>query len=334
MADRTVTIPEEWSIGAADAPGTPTPGVTYRNSAITSQIIEDAWAFATVVNSADINEVLGRVTNLLRSIESYGILPWAAVTDYPIGARVTGSDGNVYRSLQNPNLNKQPTSQVAYWALTLDSKKGATVASANALPLISDGNYVRVTGTTNITSMASVGIGKFMTLRFTDTLTITHHATNLILPDGNDIITQVGDMFTFVEDATGNWRLLTNSRPYQLNKLTFLSGPSSPPLANTLVKDNIVKGWVYFDGSDGSILDSYNVSGVVRNGAGDYTVSWDRDFANVNYVVIATADAAVGDGFIPRYDNKIVGSVDILTVNSAANADDAVGVCVMAIGDQ
>jgi len=84
--------------------------------------------------------------------------------------------------------------------------KGADVASAAALPLISDGNYFDVTGTTDITSFDSLGVGSVIKLHFDDSLTLTHHATDLILPNGLDITTTAGDELEFVEYASGDWR--------------------------------------------------------------------------------------------------------------------------------
>ena len=90
-------------------------------------------------------------------------------------------------------------------------KKGADVLSATALPLLPDGNYVDVTGATNITSMDTVGLGMVMILHFDGILTITHDATNLVLPNGGDITTTPGDEFIFYEYAVGDWRLIAGS---------------------------------------------------------------------------------------------------------------------------
>jgi hypothetical protein len=64
---------------------------------------------------------------------------------------------------------------------------------------------VNVTGTTAITSFGS-GANKRKLLRFTNAVTLTHHATSLILPGGANITTAAGDVFEFVSDASGNWR--------------------------------------------------------------------------------------------------------------------------------
>ncbi len=88
-------------------------------------------------------------------------------------------------------------------------KKGADVASATALPLLNDGIFNYVTGTTTITSMDSVGVGAIKVLHFDGILTLTHHATDLILPSGANITTKAGDIGVFHEYATGDWRLVS-----------------------------------------------------------------------------------------------------------------------------
>lgn len=84
--------------------------------------------------------------------------------------------------------------------------KGADVASAGALTLGSDGNYFDITGTTTITSISTIGIGTIVKLHFDEALTLTHNATDLVLPGGANITTASGDEFEFVEYATGDWR--------------------------------------------------------------------------------------------------------------------------------
>lgn len=86
--------------------------------------------------------------------------------------------------------------------------KGADVASASALTLGTDGNYFDITGTTTITSINTVGVGTLIKLHFDAALTLTHHATDLILPGAANITTAAGDEIELVEYATGDWRMV------------------------------------------------------------------------------------------------------------------------------
>jgi sugar lactone lactonase YvrE len=88
----------------------------------------------------------------------------------------------------------------------LTQPKGSDVASTAALPWSTTGNFRDVTGTTAITSLATSGkVGSSQTLQFDASLTLTHNATDLILPGGSDITTAAGDVFTFLEYASGDW---------------------------------------------------------------------------------------------------------------------------------
>jgi hypothetical protein len=96
---------------------------------------------------------------------------------------------------------------------TLDSNskqirwsKGSAVVAIAALVLGTDGNYFDITGTTSITSIATLAVGTVVKLHFDAALTLTHHATNLILPGEANITTAAGDEAEFIEYATGNWR--------------------------------------------------------------------------------------------------------------------------------
>lgn len=90
---------------------------------------------------------------------------------------------------------------------TVGFSKGGDIASAAALPIGSDGNYWDVTGTTTITSINTTGkVGTIIKLHFDGILTLTHNATDLILPGGANITTAAGDEAEFIEYATGDFR--------------------------------------------------------------------------------------------------------------------------------
>ena len=88
---------------------------------------------------------------------------------------------------------------------------GSDVASANALTL-GTGNIFDITGTTAITSIGTKGTGYMIWLQFDDALTLTHHATDLQLPDATNITTATGDVACLYEYASADWRLISYSR--------------------------------------------------------------------------------------------------------------------------
>jgi len=110
----------------------------------------------------------------------------------------------------------------------LSLSKGADIASATTLVLGTDGNYFDVTGTVTITGIGTKGSGTVVTLHFDGALTLTHHATNLILPGGVDIVTVAGDEATFVEYATGDWRC-SNYEEYASGYSTGAFNPALTP---------------------------------------------------------------------------------------------------------
>lgn len=91
--------------------------------------------------------------------------------------------------------------------------KGADIASATALTLGDDGNYFDVTGTTAIETISTTGyVGTVIKLHFDGVLTLTHDATDLILPTGANITTAAGDEAEFIEYASGDYRCTNYQR--------------------------------------------------------------------------------------------------------------------------
>jgi len=86
--------------------------------------------------------------------------------------------------------------------------KGADVASTGALPVLTGSNYFDVTGTTDITSINSMSVtpGVVIKLHFDNSLILTHHATDLIMPNGVNLEVFPGDEVEFVEYASGDYR--------------------------------------------------------------------------------------------------------------------------------
>ena len=72
----------------------------------------------------------------------------------------------------------------------------------------------------------------------------------------------------------------------------------------------MAEAWVNFDGSDGSINDSFGVDSVQRNGTGDYTITLTYTMPNVSFAVLATA---VGEGVIASLLSQLTTTVQIST---------------------
>jgi len=85
----------------------------------------------------------------------------------------------------------------------------------------------------------------------------------------------------------------------------------------TNLQQGLIKSWVNFDGSGNMTpRDSFNVSGIVDNGTGTYTVSFNNDFSNANYATSFAAGDYSGteDAGINQYIHTFAtGSVTMLT---------------------
>lgn len=109
-------------------------------------------------------------------------------------------------------LEAPGSSVVNTFTKTQTWSKGADVGSATALALLTDGNYFDITSTTTITSINTLGAGTVVKLHFDGILTLTHDATDLVLPGAANITTAAGDEAEFVEYATGDWRCVNYQR--------------------------------------------------------------------------------------------------------------------------
>lgn len=116
-----------------------------------------------------------------------------------------------------------------------------------------------------------------------------------------------------------------------VDEISATTSPGGSPDVNTIYKDNIVKGWAHFNGSTATLNNHFNVSGVVRNGVGDYTVTWDTDFADADYAVVVTS---VGGAEVIEHTTLAVGSYRFTTQTVAGVAADSTVITVIAIGDQ
>lgn len=146
----------------------------------------------------------GTDVNYLQSVSSItgnAVLLNAAGTDSNVGITVTPKGTGTITA-------------VGTLAVTgpLNEAKGADIASASTVNLTTaTGNLVHITGTTGITAM-TLGSGMERNLVFDGALTITHHATTMILPGGASITTAAGDRATVVGDGSGNTRMLHFTR--------------------------------------------------------------------------------------------------------------------------
>lgn len=209
-------------------------------------------------------------------------------------------------------------------------QKGADIASASALILGTDGNYFDVTGTTAVTSITSNGSGAIK-LHFDGVLTLTHHATDLIIPGGANITTAAGDEAEFIEYATGDFRCTSYTKA---SGEAVIGAPTQ----------QIAKVWGHFDGTGTpAIDDSYNIDSITDVTTGQWTVNFTNDMANTNYSVVLSgsleANQAAGNAYLLSYYTKAVGSVKVFaryvgSSGASATFIDLDNISIQIFGDQ
>jgi hypothetical protein len=201
-------------------------------SATTTDIGAATGGFVDVTGTTTITGLGTVAAGIVRTVRFTGVLTLthnATSLQLPGSANITTANGDmaIFRSLGSGNWkcvsyvrqNGQPvvlggtaSADITMSSASMIWAKGADVASASALPLITDGNYFDVTGTTTITSFNSMGVGTWIGLQFDGVLTLTHNATDLILPGAANITTAAGDEAIFVEYASGDWRCVAYTR--------------------------------------------------------------------------------------------------------------------------
>ena len=75
-------------------------------------------------------------------------------------------------------------------------------------------------------------------------------------------------------------------------------------------RKGVAKAWVNFNGTNGATNDSFDIASVVRNGTGDYTITFSFSMPNANYASLATA---LGQGVIASISSQSTDSMRILT---------------------
>ena len=114
---------------------------------------------------------------------------------------------------------------------------GTDVASATALVLTGataglDGDFIRVTGTTTITSFTVAGNRHFF-LEFAGALTLTHAGSDVLeLPGGANITTAAGDVAEFFSTAANKVTCVNYTRAAQAYDTAFATAASTTTFTN------------------------------------------------------------------------------------------------------
>ena len=141
--DADALLLRKWAGGAGAQVSTPEALGLVRNTGFPESYgVDEAWTHGLF------NQLLREITARLVEVEQQGILQWVAGQEYLHPAHVTGSDGNLYRSVRdsggsNPSRDPTTDGNGIYWRVielvvpeSSTSRRGtietATVAEARA----------------------------------------------------------------------------------------------------------------------------------------------------------------------------------------------------------
>ena len=110
-------------------------------------------------------------------------------------------------------------------------------------------------------------------------------------------------------------------------------------IAHGLVRDSVrgvAKAFGNADDDGTPTAGSFNISGVTRNATGDYSWSFNIDFADVNYTTQVTQEAQAVNNATISIDRILVGSIGVNLWEAATASDtrDDDGHQLTAFGDQ
>jgi hypothetical protein len=183
-------------------------------------------------------------------------------------------------SLSGPGFTGGKLTTPVNDADTVTLVSAATVAIGAA-----SSNSLIISGTTTITAFDSIAAGAEREVTFSGSLTLTHNATSLILPGGQNILTAAGDVARFRSLGGGNWRCTS-----------YLLGGRAPVLSTILAKSG---GYTAVQADTGRTIAYTGAGGVTltltapASVSADYKISFRSDCSSGGIVTITPASGAI-----------------------------------------
>lgn len=173
-----------------------------------------------------------------------------------------------------------------------------TIASAGTTDIGSKHeSHVEITGTTTITALGSTNgvVGKMKLVTFAGILTLTHHATSLILLTGANIVTAANDRALFMYLGSGNWRMIgywrTNGKALAVDSISSLDSLSHLGIGTTADDTNYPLR---------ALLNAARIDAKTAAGGGNGNALWEMhkeatgDDAGMRMLIGSTVYARIG----------------------------------------
>lgn len=171
----------------------------------------------TDLSANDVQAALVELSGLVDGLEADTAEVKVSATDTTAGflnSKVTVGS-SLEKSITDPAADEKMLLDInSNIAKVINWKKSADIAAAGTTDLsTATGNLIHITGTTGpITSFGTVQAGAMRLLVFDAVVTITYHATNMILPGNANITTAAGDAAIFLSEGSGAWRCIEYTR--------------------------------------------------------------------------------------------------------------------------
>jgi hypothetical protein len=205
-----------------------------------------------------------------------------------------------------------------------------TIASAATCDLgTKDSTFLTVSGTTTITALGTVSAGIYKFVTFSGALTLTHHATSLILLGGANRTTVAGDVGMYLSLGSGNWKecffspISTSSSQPLDAQLTTLAGVTAQQ-ATDLAAVSTFMGTV-LNAADAATARSTLGCGIQASATNQYIAGGTMPTSDIGKAVIynsvspgtLTLPAIPAQGLIVSISNLNSGTCTVARAGSA-----------------
>lgn len=263
---RTVTLPAIWADDAiTEIPTPPIANTTYRNTDLGSTELLQGWPYQKIVDSADFNQTLWLISNLVKSCEQYGIMPWCSSTTYKQNGICLASNGIFYWAKKdNTGVNPVTDSGMTNWGVFLDPGD----------------NFVTETVLTSQTNLCEKLANK--------TQSLSSSSTTTQYPSAKAVYDKINNLQNSKQNnITGGASSITTSN-LTANRALVSDGSGKVAVANVTSTE-----LGYLDGVTSGIqsqLDGKQASGSYMTLSGNQTASGNKTFSG--QIIRSTAPSA------------------------------------------